>query len=117
MSYNFGNVKQNIKKDGLNLDKLKDILHDLTDEDFNGNNGEDYFIPVTENGNEVLKSRLDASWDLALEKYSKDDFTNILNYVITDAYTYDTGYYRDYSLDVIETNDTIFVTVSYMSYV
>lgn len=117
MSYDFETIDETIIKEGLHLDQLKMILHILCDEDFNGSNGEDYFIPATENGVKVLKSRLDVSWEAALKKYPKDNFAAIIEYVLNDAYSYDTEYYRGYSVNVIDTTDKIFVIVSYMSYV
>lgn len=117
MGYDFSSQKEIINKEGLTLEKLKKIIHTMTDEDFNGNNGEDYFISVKENGKEISKSRLDYAWDYALELKAKEDFVGILDYVLTEAYTYDSYYYQDYSLEIIETPDKIFVIISYMSYV
>ena len=62
MSNHSGKLTLKVETVKYNEDKeyLKGVLHHLTDDDFNGNNGQEYF---QEDNNGNLRSRLDISFE------------------------------------------------------
>lgn len=42
--YGFNSKRESISKIGLTVDKFKDFIKGLCDEDFNGNNDENYYL-------------------------------------------------------------------------
>lgn len=114
--YDLSTITERIEKKGLTKDSFKQILMNLCDSDFNGDNGEDYFVEsLDSNGNEVLKSKFDAMWDnlVSDETNVADKGWSIAERILTEAYSYDTDYYMDYSVEVFNTADEIIIFVAY----
>lgn len=109
-------ISNRIYKEGLTKDIFKEFLMNLCDEDFNGNNGEDYFVEVMDSdGNEILKSKFDAIWDNLLEDVVSiaDEGWSIAEKILNEAYSYDTDYYINYTVEVVNTTDEIVIFVAY----
>lgn len=118
MEYNFNSKRETIIKEGLTLKKLKNILKNICDEDFNGSNGEDYFIEIDgDNGEKIQKSRFDAEWD-AVVFDDTDPCTDghyIAETILEEAFSYDSNYYLDNIVSVVDTPNSIVITIAYMS--
>lgn len=122
MGYSFGSESKVIKKEELTLEEFKSTLRELCDEDYNGNNGEDYFTTVTDsNGVNFKISHFDYAWGKAICDIDSDDIdmsklANIAKSILIDNYDDGGYYYSDYSVDVFDTIDSIIIVVSYMSH-
>lgn len=122
MGYSFGSDKRIIKKEGLTLEAFKLPLKELCDEDYNGNNGEDYFTTVTDcNGVNFKISHFDYAWGKAIEGIDTSNLdvsklVQVAKAVLNDNYDDGGYYYSDYSVDVFDTTDFIIIVVSYMSH-
>lgn len=104
-SYNLNQQLQVFNKiDGKN--KLKEILLDCCDEDFNGNNG-CYLIKTVINGEDVEISKFEACW---LELQFKDEKT-IIQDILDENYKND-DYYHAYDLQIIDRPNEIIFSVS-----
>lgn len=117
MEYNFNTERETIKKEGLTIKEFKEILKRNCDEDFNGSNGEDYFITVeNDDGEDVQKSRFDALWDdlVCEETDIKKSGASIAETILEEAYSYDSNYYRDSMVVVVDTPDNIEIAVAYL---
>lgn len=114
MNYSFGSKNEVVLKENLDLAKVKEILKDLCDEDFNGNNGEDYFVKdLDSNGNKILVSALEKTFSYATSKPETfDTFASIIKYVLEKNYGNDT--YCDYNVHVVDTKESIVISISYM---
>lgn len=99
------NLKVELISKELTKEELRVHLAKLTDEDFNGNNGEDYHIEV----NGELMSRLDSF----MCNYKPNcDLSTFINDVLTDNYS--DGYYNDYKINMIELENNLVVSLSYI---
>lgn len=85
-------------------EEVKSFLSALTDEDFNGNNGCDYFIEKNINNKTILLSELDSHM---LDFESKTNLNDFINTVLNDNYS--NSYYCDFKCETIEMNDFIIV--------
>lgn len=118
MEHTFNSIKKTIEKEGLTLEKLKSELKDICDEDFNGSNGEDYFITAEDNkGNEIRKSRFDAEWDTIVfdDTNPITDAHYIAETILEEAFSYDSTYYLDSLVSVVDTPKSIVIAIAYMS--
>ena len=91
-------------------EEIYNCLHFLTDEDFNGNNGTEYFtIMETPEGDKKI-SHLDASMMFI------GGFTNLSEFiedVIKKNYSDD--YYSDYKLSIVTVYDSLVIVLSTLS--
>ena len=85
-------------------EEVKNLLSKMTDEDFNGNNGEDYFIEVDVNGELKSMSYLD-SW---MTKYEAYDSLKKFIYDVLNS-NYSDSYYADSDIEIREVQDTLIV--------
>jgi hypothetical protein len=91
---------------------IREALADLTDEDFNGNNGEDYYSVIeTEIGNMSI-SRLDYSFTKAKNEMIDPSKVDLIRRVLEDNYA--DAYYKDESIEIHEVDKSIFVSIAYM---
>lgn len=90
-------------------EELYNCLHHLTDEDYNGNNGEEYYMTfVTSKGTKRM-SRLEG----AMTHYDEyDSITEFIEFVIGDCY-FD-PYYKDFSLFTTEVYGSLVIVLSYI---
>ena len=58
----FEKQETTISLEGISSIKIKDAIGRLTDEDFNGNNGEEYYTEIEIDGKKISMSKLDAAW-------------------------------------------------------
>lgn len=136
MGYSFGKTRKELKKAGLTADKLKDFIIDLCDEDYNGNNGYDYFKEITEEEYNRMK---DAGYDVAYENEiylasyfdylwhgqtrlrSEDevlrDAARIMENILKDNCDSNDCSYSFGLAEVVETQDEIVAIVGYADYV
>lgn len=117
MSNHFNDKQVSILKKDLSAENLKKVIAELTDEDFNGNNGEDYFTEIEVDGELVSMSFLDASWLDMTEGKTEEEIINnacyIIETIVSDNYD-DEEYYEDFIVRAIETIDSIVCIVAYM---
>lgn len=108
-----------ILKEDLSINSIKNIIKELTDEDFNGNNGEDYYTKVEIDGKIISMSKLDAAWYYEThgksEKEIIEDACNIIQSIVSSNYE-DDYYYEDSFVRVIETSDSIVCVIVCMYY-
>lgn len=106
-NYN-GNLTLKVKvlKDCSDLKSLRNLLHDMTDEDYNGNNGKDYFM---KDGKGNLRSELDIVFEKCLNKSMTTKQT--IEYILKD--NYNNGYYEAYSIKTIVIDNIIIVSLAY----
>lgn len=91
--------------------EMHDFLSKLTDEDFNGNNGEDYFIEIETSTGPKLISRLESCMrNYDVEKSIKEKM-NFISSVIEANYSSD-SYYKDYDISIDNINDHIVVSIA-----
>lgn len=116
MDYSFGYNNEVISKENLNLEKIREILIDLCDEDYNGHNGEDYYIDVVDsNGNTKSVSKLDHALDYAASKPNKfNTFASIIKYVLVD--NYGDRPYSNSNVFVVDIKECIVVLISYIDF-
>lgn len=92
-------------------EEMHKFLANLTDEDFNGNNGEDYFIEIETSDGPKLVSVLESCMrNYDVEKSIKEKM-NFISSVIEANYSSD-SYYRDYDINVDNINDYIIASVA-----
>lgn len=95
--------------------ELYEFLANLTDEDFNGNNGEDYFIEIETSTGPKLVSKLEACFENYDEEYDEENEVlykkNFIFSVINSNYSSD-NYYKDYDIVVDSILDIITVSVA-----
>lgn len=105
-----------IKKEGLNLNKVKEELEYLCDDDFNGVNGDEYCTEILDaDGNVTLISDLDAALERANSNPAiNNSFAEMIKYVLEVNYGEQNGYERN--IFVADLSDAIVVSVNYVSY-
>lgn len=83
-------------------EEVKNLLSKMTDEDFNGNNGEDYFVEVNIDGKLQNMSNLDY-WMTKFESYEnlKDFIYDVLESNYSDLY------YTNHDIEIKEIHDTL----------
>jgi hypothetical protein len=82
------------------INKLKTI----TDDDFNGNNGDKYLYPFFRN---KYKSNLEGLYHTNKKNIqSKDD---LINFILENCYS--DSYYKEHSIEIIEQNESLFISV------
>lgn len=83
----------------MTVENIKKAIKNLTDEDFNGNNGEDYYTSIKINNDEVSMSELDAEWLSVTAGKSDDEIINnacsIIERIVSSNYEEET-YYEDF---------------------
>lgn len=108
-----------LAKEGLSVDAIKEAIRNITDEDFNGNNGEDYFTEVEIDGVEVSMSQLEASWLEATKNKTEEEILknacSIIESIVSSNYD-DDGYYEGHLFRAIETKDSIVCLLAYSYY-
>lgn len=136
MNYVFGKERVSLKKEGLTSEKIKDFTLNLCDEDYNGNNGYDYFKEITEEEYNRMK---EAGYDVAYENESYlasyfdylwhgqtrlrseeeilRDAARIMENILKDNYDSDDCSYSFGIAEVVETQDEIVAIVGYADYV
>ena len=136
MGYSFCKERQELEKVGLTSDKLKDFIENLCDEDFNGNNGYDYYKEITEEeyirmkdagydveyeNEEYLASYFDYLWYGQTRKRSEEEIlkvaSKIMENILKDNYDTDDCGYSFGLAEVVETEDKIVAIVGYADYV
>lgn len=86
-------------------EEFKEKLESLCDEDYNGNNGEEYFIDI----NGTLISQFDAIWnDLINKGYT---YEYVIENILND--NYNNSYYTKYKLEITKINHYIVVSLAY----
>lgn len=105
-SYNLKSELKVFKKEE-GKEKLKQLLLECCDEDFNGNNGEEYFTTEIVDGEEVEMSNFDAVW----MEVKNMDMAQIIEHILNANYEEDWDYH-DYKLDVIDREDEIIFNFS-----
>lgn len=93
-----------------NNKEIYDCLHRLTDNDYNGNNGEEYHMTFTSSTGSKRMARLEEAMT-HLGEY--DELTEFIDYVIGDCY-FD-PYYKDFLLTTTVIYDTIVIVLSYVN--
>lgn len=90
-----------------NKEEVQKLLSKMTDEDFNGNNGEEYFIDFEINGKVKNMSNLDF-WMTKFDSYKtlKEFIFDVLESNYSDAY------YTNYDVKIEEVQDTLVVACS-----
>lgn len=115
-NYYFHKNEISILKKDLSTENIKNIIVELTDEDFNGNNGEDYFTTIEVDGELISMSHLDASWLDMTEGTTEEEIINnacsIIETIVSENYA--DGYYSGSIVRAIETIDSIVCIVAYM---
>lgn len=91
--------------------EIYDCLHKLTDEDYNGNNGEDYYITFHTSTGIKRMARLEGAMT-HLKEYN--NLAEFIDYVVGDCYALD-PHYRDFSLFTTTVYDTLVIVLSYIS--
>ena len=74
----------------ISRDELIKKLSEITDEDFNGNNGEEYYI----DGKSELEYDLDNLYDRGYNTNNIHDLTQVVEYIIISCYGNEC-YYKD----------------------
>ena len=85
------------------------MLKDLTDEDYNGNNGPDYFVKLHTEFGDFLVSRLEK--DFIRCRVQKKNRLETVQYILDSNYS--DSYYREPSIEDSQYGDLIFVSVAY----
>lgn len=93
-----------------NEKEIYDCLHELTDEDYNGNNGEEYYMTFHTSTGSKRIARLDEAMT-HLNEY--DELTEFIEFVIGDCY-FD-PYYEDFNLKITVVYDTIVIVLAYIN--
>lgn len=93
-------------------DEIKKCLHYLTDDDFNGTNGSDYFVEVEVDDDDTeFMSMLD-SYMLRIDDFSElDDF---IFHVLKSCYYEDSDDYEEYNIYIKTIYDTLVIVVAYV---
>lgn len=94
-----------------NEKEIYDCLHKLTDDDYNGDNGEEYYMTFHTATGSKRMARLEEAMTHLKEYDNLDEF---IDYVIGDCYALDT-YYKDFSLFTTVVYDTLVIVLSYVS--
>lgn len=81
------------------MEDVFNLLKSLTDEDFNGNNGEDYFVDG--------KSELEG----CMKKYGELDIQSLIEYTLDCNYN-NGGCYEDYNIAIDNVGDILIVTIA-----
>lgn len=91
-------------------DEIEKCLHYLTDNDFNGSNGSDYFVEVEIDGDFEFVSML-YSYMLRIDDFAKlDDF---IFHVLKSCYYEDSDEYEEYNIYIKTIYDTLVIFVAY----
>ena len=100
----------------LNSSSIKNAIKILTDEDFNGNNGKDYYTQIEIDGKLVSMSELDAMWLKETAGKTDEEIVNDVCVIIESIVSsnYEKYYYEDSIVRVIETNNSIVCIVACM---
>ena len=115
--YELQTKMQVIEKKGLTLKKLRNSLMNLCDNDFNGNNGDFYYIPhENKEGKITMKSRFDAEWDDLVDEFTNpsDKGWDIAEHILCKAYSYNKGYYVSSKIEVVNTSESIIIFIAYL---
>lgn len=83
-------------------ENLRKILFECCDNDFNGNNGEEYYTTINIDGEDIPISKFELWW---LKSKHKDEKIIIQN--ILDANYLDDDYYHNYDLQIIDREDEV----------
>lgn len=136
MNYTFGKEREELDKRGLTSDKLREFIVNLCDEDYNGNNGYDYYKKITEEEyirmkdagydvayeyEEYLASYFDYLWHsqtrLRSEEEILKDAAKIMENILKDNYDTDDCSYSFGLAEVVETEDKIVAIIGYADYI
>ena len=118
MGYGFVEHSKVLKKEGLTAEILKEALLKMCDADYNGDNGEEYFISVKDkDGKELKMSEFEAAWlDETKDLDEADVIKNavrISENILGDNYKIG-NYYRESAIRVVEASDLIAIFVASM---
>lgn len=87
------------------VSKIKEILSQLTDDEFNGNNGEEYYI--------TFESKLMSKLDFYMKMYSKEiDLSDFVRRVCEDNYS--DCCYQDFKVKIVEVENSLIISLSYI---
>ena len=103
----FGGLQMDVLSKNASKEDVKKFLINLTDEDFNGNNGEDYFTEAIIDGKTQLISRLD---NCMLDINNYNNLEDFIAYVL--KCNYEDGYYTEYSYEIKTLDDNIVVALA-----
>ena len=105
-----------IKKEGLTLEKFREELRSLCNDDFNCSNGEDYYVERKDsNGNLIKLSQFDDEWLNNVDV--GDNLSSAAREILLSNFESDRNYYVDYNLVVEDTDDSIIIFTAAMVYV
>lgn len=90
--------------------EIYNCLHYLTDEDFNGNNGSDYYMTFETPTGTKSMSRLEGAM-MNLNEYN--ELGEFIEYVLADNYALD-PYYADYQVFTTVVYDTLVIVLSFI---
>lgn len=88
-------------------DEVRMLLAKMTDEDFNGNNGKDYYVEEIIDGKVQLMSSLDSCM-MKFEEY--DNIEDFIEYVLDCNYS--ESYYTNYDVVIKNIADTLVVSLA-----
>lgn len=92
-------------------DDFFNVLKDLTDEDYNGNNGKEYYTTMNTEFGDISVSRLEK--DFTRCRVQKKNRLETVQDILDSNYS--DSYYREPSVEVSEHGDLIFISVAYIA--
>jgi hypothetical protein len=98
-----------MEKFTIGKDDVKSFLEGITDEDYNGHNGPDYFTKLHTEFGDMLISRLEKAFFKCKVEGASEEQT--IRDILEDNYS--DPYYRDSSVKVEKYQDCIFVSIAY----
>lgn len=135
--HSFGKETKVINKKDLTVEGLRRIIRNLTDSDYNGSNGEDYFKEISKEEYDILNekgytvseyqeefkvSHLDFMWNKCTEKFNSDEEIlysdkDIIQDILEDNYDGEDSYYEFSAVEVVEIENTIVVFLAYAEFI
>lgn len=105
-------LKLQMEKCDYNLESILGALSNFNDEDFNGNNGEEYLWECAEGYDSNMEYVLDELRKKYTEDIIQEDVYKVIDLVrdYFNEFLGNDGYYKDYEFDVdVEDGDVIIV--------
>lgn len=111
MANTLGNLKIEVLSKTATQEEALKVLNNLCDDDFNGNNGEDY---VSDN---ALKAgfKSNAAYYLDLNLAVLDSPLEAVMNTLKTQYKSDTDYYKEYQIKTIEQADSYVIATTYLN--
>ena len=111
MANTLGSLKIEVLSKTATQEEALKVLNKLCDDDFNGNNGEDYVF------DNALKAgfKSNAAYYLDLNLAVLDSPLEAVMNALTAQYESDTDYYKEYQIKTIEQADSYVIATTYLS--